>query len=159
MAANVDAWVPYFQNLTAVAAALLAIAFLTFQFRSDIWRTHPLKQTVAITTLGELAAPMFLGILFLMPGHPWVLGGRLVGVGGYLIMAWHVAVFIRYRRLADRFDKWQLCGVAITVVTFSFLLWWDSLDVKAYTAAWMIFSGFSEAWVFLVPHKPAVDAS
>jgi len=45
-------WIPFFQYVAA-AAALLAIAFLTFQVRSVIWRGHRLKQTVTLTTLVE----------------------------------------------------------------------------------------------------------
>ncbi len=44
-------WIPFFQYVAAVAAALLANAFLTLQVRSVIWRGHRLKQTVALATL------------------------------------------------------------------------------------------------------------
>lgn len=59
MPPNVDAWNLYFGGLASAAAALLAIAFFTFQFRVDTWRKNRLKQAVALTTLVELAAPVW----------------------------------------------------------------------------------------------------
>lgn len=144
-----EEWIVYFQYLTAVAATLLGIAFLTFQVRSDIWRLHPLRKTVAVTTLTELAAPMFFGLFFLMPHHPWLWGGRIVGAVGYIVMVWHLIEYIRHREVADSFDRKQLAGISITIVTFSLLLWWPNIAVKAYTALWMVFSGSTEAWIFL----------
>lgn len=56
-----DQWVPFFGAISSSAAAILAIAFVVFQLRADQWRNDPLRQPAAITTLTELAAPVFSG--------------------------------------------------------------------------------------------------
>lgn len=66
-----------------------------------------------------------------MPGHPWKAGGAIVGAFGYLVMAAHLTAYWRHRADADRFDQWQLGGIAITAATFSGLLWWPNLYVKS----------------------------
>lgn len=146
-----DQWIPFFEYLTSAAAAILAIAFVVFQLRAEHWRQDPLRQPAAVTTLTELATPVFFGLIFLMPDHPWKVGGAIVGLAGYLVMAVHLVVYRRHRQEADKFDRWQLLGIAVTAVTFSGLLWWPNLYVKASLCVWMIFSGFTEAWIFLSP--------
>lgn len=148
MGQNLDDWIPYFEYLTSASAGILAIAFLAFQVRSEIWRSHPLMHPVAATTLAELSTPVFFGLLFLMPSHPWELAGLLTGALGYLAMAWHMIALVVNRHAVQSFDRIQLTGVPITGLTFGLLLWWPSLQVKAGVALWMIFSGFIEAWLF-----------
>lgn len=111
---------------------------------------HP----VAATTLAELSTPLFFGLLFLMPDHPWELAGRLVGALGYLAMAWHVIALVKNWHYVQYFDRVQILGIPITGLTFSLMLWWPSLPVKAGVALWMIFSGFVEAWIFLGQRRP-----
>ncbi|MDN5762430.1 MAG: hypothetical protein L0H41_08960 [Microlunatus sp.] len=144
-----DQWVPFFEYLTSAAGGILAIAFVVFQLRPEQWRRDPLRQAAAIRTLTELATPVFFGLIFLMPDHPWKVAGAVVGTAGYIVMAIHVIAYCRNRNEADSFDRWQLWGIAVTAVTFSGLLWWPNLYVKASLCVWMIFSGFSEAWIFL----------
>lgn len=146
---DLDQWIPFFQYIAAIAAALLAIAFLTFQVESSFWKRDALKQSVALTTLTELAAPVFFGLIFLFPGHPWQTAGVVVGVVGYAATAWHVYRFVRGRATADRFDKGQMWGTLVTTTTFSIVLWWPSLEWKAGTLIWLIFSGSAEAWILL----------
>ena len=126
---DIALWVPYFQELCAAATALLAIAFLTFHLNS--WRRSPLKQIVAVTTLSELAASMFFGLIFLIPRHPWVDAGRIVGLAGYVLIIWHLIRYYQHRKTADRFDKRQALGTMATIVTFSIMLWCQNLTYKA----------------------------
>lgn len=153
-----DEWIGFFQYLSAIAATLLGLAFLTFQVRAEIWRGHPLRQTVAVTTLAELAAPMFFGLIFLFPDHPWTEAGFVVGLGGYGVIMWHLVEFIRRYNEADSFDKKQMLGSTIVLATFSCVMWIPSLPWKAGFLVWMIFSGLSEAWIFLRAPQPADQA-
>jgi phosphatidylserine synthase len=148
-----DVWNSYFSGVAATAAALLAIAFLTFQVRADIWKRNLVKQAVAWTTLVELSAPVLFGLLFLIPHHHWHVAGIIVGISGYGVMLAHAIIFLRARKMktVDKFDKNQMWGMPITFVTFSIFLFVPFLSWKAYTCLWMIISGFSEAWIFLRP--------
>lgn len=146
-----DIWIPYFQYVASSAAAILAIAFLAFQVREKLWRGRSLKHPVAVMTLVELAASMFFSLIFLMPNHPWKVAGYIVGTFGYVAIAWHFAAFIKYKREADPFDKRQMVGAIIPLITFSVIMWVPVLEVKAGIAVWFIFSGISEAWISLRP--------
>lgn len=117
-----DIWIPYFQYVASSAGAILAIAFLAFQVREKLWRGDPLKHPVAVMTLVELAASMFFSLIFLMPNHPWKLAGYIVGAFGYAAIAWHFSMFIRHKREADPFDKRQMVGAIIPLITFSIMM-------------------------------------
>jgi hypothetical protein len=144
-----DTWITFAQTITAVAVTLLAISFLTFQVKSDIWRERSLKQLVAVSTLAELSAPIFFFLIAFFPGHPWIVAGQVVGAAGYALIASHIIVFVRHRAEADRFDRIQMLGVLIFCVTFSVLFWWHSIFAKSVALVWMLFSGLWEAWYFL----------
>jgi len=144
-----DEWIPFFQYLAAIAAALLAVAFLAIQVRTDAWRGKPLRAALAVLTLAELAAPVFFGLIFLFPGHPWNVAGQVVGASGYVAILWHAGSFRRHRHDATKLDKWQMAGSALPVTTFSLVLWYPDLRWKAAVLVWLIFSGLTEAWFFL----------
>ena len=144
-----DLWTSFGQLMAAVSVTLLAIAFLTFQVKSEVWRAHILKQVVAISTLAELSAPLFFFLIALFLNHPWVTAGYVVGGAGYLLIATHVALFVYHRRIADTFDRRQVFGAGILLFTFSLLFWWQSIFVKSVVLVWMLFSGLWEAWYFL----------
>jgi hypothetical protein len=74
---------------------------------------------------------MFFSLIALMPGHPWVLAGRITGIGGYIIVAFHLSLYLK--TAADQrtpFDKTQMYGAGILFFTFSLLLWVPDLRVK-----------------------------
>jgi hypothetical protein len=150
-----DPWTSFGQLMAAVSVTLLAIAFLTFQVRSEVWRNDILKQVVAISTLIELSAPLFFYLIALFPSHPWVAAGYVVGGAGYLLIATHVGLFVHHRNVADAFDRRQVFGAAILFLTFSLLFWWHSIFVKSVVLVWMLFSGLWEAWYFLRVPVPA----
>jgi hypothetical protein len=153
-------WTGYFAALIGVSAVLLSIAFLTFQVRTEMWHKTPLRHVAAVTTLIELAMPLFFGLLVITPDHPWEVAGAIVGAAGYLVLIWHIYLLIRARKKITDFDKWQIIGLPITGTTFSLLLWYPSLAVKSYVCTWLIFSGATEAWIFLRPPMIAnIDAA
>lgn len=154
-----DEWVSLFSALSGVAATLLGLAFVTFQLRSWHWKGQPLKQAVALTTLTELAAPMIFGLIFMFPGHPYRTAGYIVGAAGYAVAGGHLLIFIRHRAIAERFDWAQLGGTAVILTTFSILTWAPDIRWKAGVLVWMIFSGASEAWLFLRPGEIDEDAA
>lgn len=92
----------------------------------------------AVVSLVELAIPLFFGLIYLPPGHHWITGGRVVGVAGYLTIAAQLAIagWYKFRKhyKFELMDKLQIfIGVPMVATTFSFMLWWPSLSVKAFT--------------------------
>ncbi len=118
---GLDAFVNYFGVLAGVGSAILGLALVTFTLQVAVWRTNPLRQAVAITTLAELSTPVFYGLLFLTPRHPWHVAGYIVGALGYAVMAFHVIQFMRYKATATSFDKKQMWGILVTVISFSIM--------------------------------------
>jgi len=49
-----DPWIGFFQYLVSGSAAILGLAFLTFQVGANIWRDHALRFPVALTTLTSI---------------------------------------------------------------------------------------------------------
>lgn len=156
MRANESAWTTYFQYLVAASGVILAIAFLAFQERRHVWHGNRLKWIEAIVTITELSTPMFFGLIFLTPGHPWVVAGRIVGALGWSVAAAHALVFLLVllgslpAGQIKAFDWVQLVlTLGFSGATYGLLILWQNLDVKAYVCLWMIFSGLVEAWWFL----------
>jgi hypothetical protein len=91
--------------------------------------------------------------LFLTPRHPRHVAGWIVGALGYAAMAWHAVQYRRHRKdeTTTSFDRKQMWGMLITFITFSMLAFCPSLEFKSYVCIWLIFSGLSEAWIFLRP--------
>jgi len=85
-----------------------------------MWHNEPLRQVVAVTTLAELAAPLFFGLLVLTPDHPWKIAGMLVGAGGYGVMVWHIVTLALHRKKIGTFDKMQAFGLLVTGTIFGF---------------------------------------
>jgi hypothetical protein len=142
-----EEWLAVIQVLPGVSVTLLAIAFVTFQVKLDIWSELPIRQSVAISNLVELSTPMFFSLIALMPGHPWIVAGRVTGVAGYIVIAVHLLLYWRTRTNPRTiFDKLQLVGAVSLIFTFSLLLWVPNLKVKVYVLIWMLFSGTVESW-------------
>lgn len=154
-----DEWVPFFEYLVGASAALLGLAFVTFQVRAEHWRGRPLRQPVAVGTLAELAAPLFFGLLFLLVGHPWRQAGYIVGAFGYSTIIFHLLAYYKHRIEALSWDRKQLLGVSVTAITFSILMWSPSIYWKAYVSVWFVFSGFGEAWLLVQPPKGEISGT
>ncbi len=154
-------WNNFFEYLTSAAAAILGLSFVAFSLSPGYWRQTGLRHMAAVVSLIELAIPLFFGLIYLPPGHHWIAGGRLVGSMGYLTVIAQLTVANWYRsRQPEAFevaDKLQIyVGVPMIITTFSILLWWPSLTVKAFTCIWLILSGLTESWVSL--HLPAITS-
>jgi hypothetical protein len=155
---GVEAYVNYFGVLAGVASAILGLALVTFTLQVKLWRELPLRQAVAVTTLAELSAPVFFGLIFLTARHPWHLAGYVVGALGYAVMAMHVVVYIRHHHSATSFDNMQMFGLLITATTYSLIAWFPSLELRAYVCIWFVFSGLFETWLFLRPDSDKTAA-
>lgn len=158
-------WINFFEYLTSASAAILAIAFAAFSLSPGYWKQNALRHTAGVMSIVELAIPLFFGLMYLPPGHHWIIGGWLVGSFGYLAIFTQLVVagWYRFRRKPkfefELMDKLQIfAGVPMVSFTFSLMLWYPSLSVKAWTCVWLIFSGLSEAWISLNLPAQKVEA-
>jgi hypothetical protein len=60
MTVDIQSYVNFFATLAGVASAVVGLALVTFTLNLSEWRSLPLRQAVAVTTLAELAAPAAL---------------------------------------------------------------------------------------------------
>lgn len=147
-----DGWINIFEYLTSAAAAILGLSFVAFSFKPDYRKETGLRYMAAVVSLVELAIPLFFGLIFLAPDHPWITGGRVVGVAGYMIIVAQLAVASRYVFREDKkfelVDKLQICiGVAhdchdvqldaLVVVTHREGVHLRAVDLFGPTEAWL----------------------
>jgi hypothetical protein len=155
-----EVWTSFFAAVVGVSAALIAIAFLVFQLKSDIWRTDTVRHFIALFTLAEFATPLVVGLIILMPSHPWRLASAIVGTGGLVML---VSYWIAYSRADEPspFDRLQFRLSAISFVCYVALTGAAALPQNAGVylvgglSVWFLVSGSIEAWQFLVPPPAA----
>lgn len=143
----------FFEATAAVSATVLGLILVTFTLQRSEWTRRSLRRAVATVTLAEILNPLLFALIYLAPGHHWHWGGRAVGTLGYLSLVNHLRI---YRRtvlnapsVITRFDRAQLWGIAVTLVTFSVMFFDTPLTLKALICVWFIFSGSSEAWLLM----------
>lgn len=150
----IDEWSTFFETLALLAAALLGLVFVLFGIRWEQWEGRFYRKTAALLALGELSAPMFFGLFFLMPGHHWHVGGLVVGVLGWALLSVHAgsvlcAYFGPKRDELHWTDKLQGWLDFIPVLTFGVLGFAPLLSWRGYICIWFLASGLTEAWFFL----------
>lgn len=157
-----DKWTGFFSAIAAVSAAIIAIAFLTFQVKSEMWRRDKLLNHVAIFTLTEFGTPLVTGLIFLMPSHPWRIAAIIVGVAGLGLVGSYWKAYRTKDKPSD-FDRLELRLSIISLVRYSLLIVAGLLpqDFGSYLLAsllvWFLISGSIESWWLLEPK--GMDAS
>ncbi|RZU76281.1 hypothetical protein EV384_4918 [Micromonospora kangleipakensis] len=155
-----DVWTSFFSAMAGVSTALMTIAFLVFQLKSDAWRTNTLRHFIALFTLAEFATPLVISLVILMPSHPWRLASAVVGAGGLVML---VSYWIAYSRTDEPtpFDRLEFRLSAISLVCYVALTGAAALPEKTGVylvgglSVWFLVSGSIEAWQFLVPPPAA----
>jgi hypothetical protein len=167
-----EAWTGFFATITGVAAALLTIAFLTFQLKATWW-SHALRRYIAIFTLLEFGAPIIIGLIVLMPRHPWRIASIIVGITGLALL---IAYWVGYAQTRtalkvvgkkpDRFDRDQILlspitlACSIILVASGFITERVGVYMVASVSIWLLISGSVESWRFLAPDSVTdIDAS
>ncbi|OZE10081.1 hypothetical protein CH249_14350 [Rhodococcus sp. 05-2255-3B1] len=159
----------YYVTIATVTGALFAVLFVALQVGFERWRTTALRTYSAFFTLAELAAPLFVSLIALLPNvDKWWLGARIVGVLGLCFVVAFIVLFVSaaWRRLPlDYLDKWQIVGSTLLSGS-AFAVWvWKSFagdDGRAWVAAlcvWLAMSGITEAWLILIGSRPQPDSS
>ncbi|WP_328974201.1 hypothetical protein [Streptomyces canus] len=154
-----DRWSGFFSTIAGVAAALLAVAFITFQLKIDVWRGGGrLRHLAAVFTLWELSAPLLIALILAMPAHPWRVAAILTGAIGLAVLITHWALYAGTAE-SDRspFDQKQFRLSFISLVTFGGMagsgLMYEQpgMYLLASLSIWSLISGTYEAWIYLEP--------
>ncbi|WP_433598961.1 hypothetical protein ACQPXH_25130 [Nocardia sp. CA-135953] len=84
-------WVGFFTTVVGIAGAIFALLFVGLQLGHGRWFDDPRRKLAAESALTELAAPLFVGLIAVIPGNPWRLGAVIVGCVGISVQArsWH----------------------------------------------------------------------
>jgi len=157
-----DQWSGFFSTIASIAAALLAVAFLTFQLRIDVWRDGGrLRHMTAVFTLWEFGAPLLIALILAMPAHPWRVAAILAGAIGLAVLTTFWVLYGKTPRSASdderRFEENQFGLSFISLGTFGGMVAAGLMGEQAgmYLLAalsiWSLISGAYEAWIFLKP--------
>jgi peptidoglycan/LPS O-acetylase OafA/YrhL len=96
---------PYFSAVAGVTGAIFALVFVAMQVRLDAWIGNHLRSYAVVFTLNELAAPLFLSLISLMPHHPWQVGARIVAGLGFLVVAGQLVTYVFVRRRNEHVSR------------------------------------------------------
>lgn len=119
---------------------------------SRTWHEDELRRVAAVQTLIELLVPVLVGLSALMPNHTWRVMASLCGALGLGLVAWHQWVYHRHPGPFDDFDEQQRKLDVLSVATYSLTLVAGAIGlptVLALALLWLIFSGGSEALMFM----------
>jgi hypothetical protein len=98
-----DPWTTYFTAIAGASGAIFALLFVGMQVRLDVWRGNLLRIYAVALALFELAVPLIIILIVLMPQDTWQTGARIVGPTGVCTAIGHVLMHLRVRR-AVAFD-------------------------------------------------------
>ena len=160
-------WTNYFTAIAGASGAIFALLFVGMQVRLDVWLGKPLRIYAVALALFELAAPLIISLIVLMPDDTWRIGARIVGPIGVLAAIGHVYLYLRVRSAAevdhqrrppisfsDSLRVWL--GSAGSLLLFGSLLLctltcWpcDGLASAAWICLWLVILGITESFVFL----------
>jgi hypothetical protein len=160
-----DNWGSYFSTVAGTSGAIFALLFVAMQVRIDSWRSEPLRIYAVALALFELAMPLVISLVVVMPGNTWWIGARTVGFLGILAVIGHCVMYgytCRSKRTPPSGEPVTTRSDTIRVVAGSlgslalFLLLIvsscfknDGIRVSAWICLWLVILGLIESFVFL----------
>jgi hypothetical protein len=139
-----------------VTGAIFALVFVAMQVRLDAWIGNQLRSYAVVFTLNELAVPLFISLICLMPHHPWQVGARVVAAIGLLIVASQVVTYlmvVRRNLPVSRIDHFRVVvGSALSAVVFASLIFASFFYAVTWIAnvcLWQVMSGITQALFLL----------
>lgn len=154
----------YFSAVAGVTGAIFALVFVAMQVRLDAWIGDPLRSYAVVFTLDELAAPLFLSLIFLMPHHPWQAAARVVGTFGLIVVAGQVFTYVVVRRRGrgvSRVDRFRvIVGSSISGCVFASLIvasFYYGVTWIAGVCLWFVMSGIAQALTLLAGWRGESD--
>jgi hypothetical protein len=156
-----DEWSGFFSTIAGIAAALLAVAFVTFQLKIGVWRGGRLRHMAAVFTLWEFGAPLLIALIFAMRAHPWRVAAILTGAIGLAVLVTYWVLYAKApepdRSPRSAFDKNQFRLSFISLGTFGgmfaagLMCEQAGMYLLAALSIWSLISGTYEAWIYLEP--------
>ncbi|GAA0612943.1 hypothetical protein [Streptomyces crystallinus] len=152
-----EQWSGFFSTLAGAAAALLAVSFVTFQLKIEIWRRGGrLRHLTAVFTVWEFGAPLLIALIMAMPARPWRVAAILTGLIGLAVLGTYWVTYARTpRSRRESFDRQQFKLSFISLGAFGGMvvagLLWEQTGIYllASLSLWSLLSGTYEAWVYL----------
>jgi hypothetical protein len=164
---NDDNWGPYFSTVAGASGAIFALLFVAMQVRIDAWRGEPVRIYAVALALFELAVPLMISLIAVMPGNTSWIGARIAGILGIIAVIGHCVTYglVRRRgrtlpngepviRLADTLRV--VAGSIGSLVLFALLIvssHCDNIDMAAWICLWLVILGLIESFVFLAHWK------
>ena len=156
-------WTNYFTAVAGASGAIFGLLFLGVQFKSAHWRNDSLRVYGAVVALWEVAAPLLVSLIVLMPHSTWETAATVVGTTGATIAVGHLAALCwRIRRPGKHGsirwpDSARICAGSIgSGALFGLLLIspqrFDppiALATIAWTCLFLVVLGIIDAFVFL----------
>jgi hypothetical protein len=107
------------------------------------------------SSAASLSGSVVSAMSALMPNHAWRVVAVLCGAAGLGLVAWHQWAFARHSGPKDDFDRDQRNLDVLSVITYTLTLVAGAArlpTVLALALLWLIFSGASEALMFMRHH-------
>lgn len=166
-----DTWGSYFSAVAGASGAIFALLFVAMQVQIRTWRGNPLRIYAVALALFELAAPLFISLVALMPGATWHIGARGVAVVGCIAAAGHLVVLARFhardtarepgKRTISRLDVVRVgIGTIGSLLLFAWLLrstYRGGIEDVGWICLWLVLWGLIESFVFLAHWRPLSD--
>ncbi|WHU45092.1 hypothetical protein QNM97_13635 [Gordonia sp. L191] len=161
-------WVSFFSVVAGATAAIFALTFVAMQTRHRVWTQNRLSVYAVAFTLAELAAPMFVSLIAIIPGHPWRIGVAIVATIGLALVIGQVvltAIANLVEWLPDR-RRWNtaqavlslvISGSVFGVLTASWVL--GQIALAGWLCVWLVTSGITESFLILLIGSADSDKS
>jgi hypothetical protein len=162
-------WTNFFNVLTPVAGAILALLFVALQVSQIQWSLVPLRHAAAVRSLLELASPLIIGLCALYPGGRWWLGAVIASCAGLASVILYLAIYIFQRRRGDKlttYDHQQALGgstvtpaIYVLMLVGSYLNDDFGLHLVGGLCIWGTIAGVVQSWLLLTVKAPPAYSS
>lgn len=157
--------------MAGASGAIFALLFVAMQVQIRTWRGNPLRIYAVALALFELAAPLFISLVALMPGATWYIGSAFVAVIGCVAAIGHLVMLAKHRpvdtaRAADRrtVTRTDIVRVGLGAVGSILLFGWllvsactGGIESVGWICLWLVLWGLIESFVFLAHWRPLSD--
>ncbi|MGY2062610.1 hypothetical protein ACW9HQ_47655, partial [Nocardia gipuzkoensis] len=146
-----EQWRDFFTAIASATGAIFALLFLSLQVREIRWRGNLIRTYSTGLALLELAAPLFVSLIALIPPHHWQAAAGAIGIVGLVVLFGFLTTFgverIRHRHPFQALDWYQFSGSFLVSGTVYVALlsqaWADErgLGRIGFLCVWLTISG------------------
>ena len=157
-------WADFFTVLTPVAATILGLLFVGLQIAVTTWELAPLRQAAAYRHLLEIATPVGIGLVALLPGGRWWLGGYIGGgIGVVSVVLYWLAFAVLSSSPKNGYDFFEILLSLLSVAMYGGILrgsWLNDVNtvcgiqLVGWLCLWFVMAGVTQSWMLLVVKAP-----